>query len=112
MDYQVPIKAKRFDASQKEYRVVEGNRGSARGEILEKFLDRLNPAREAGGYEPYTVQRIAVLLAHVPTDDLYVFYKQCDQAGIPFGAYFHWSLKPGTGQYDKKGSNGATNILS
>lgn len=96
MDYQVPVKAKRFDASHKHFRVVEGNRGSERGDILVNFLEKLNPAREAGGYKPYTIERLAVLLAHVPTDDLYAFYKQCEQAGIPFGAYFHWAIRAQT----------------
>jgi hypothetical protein len=96
MDYQIPIKAKCFDSSHKCFKIVKGNRGSARGENLDKFLERLNRERDAEGYKPYTIERVAVLLAHVPTDDLHAFYKQCEQAGIPFGAYFHWSLKPKT----------------
>lgn len=76
------------------FKVVKNNRGSARGEMLDEFLARLNPSREAKGYKPFSIKRLAMMLSHVPTEDLHAFYKQCDQAGIPFGAYFHWSLKP------------------
>ena len=46
------------------------------------------------GYKPYTHARLAFMLAHIKDlDELYMFYKNCERAGIPFGAYFHWSLK-------------------
>jgi hypothetical protein len=93
MDYETPAASKPASTSIERFRVVPGNRGSARGEVLDRFVEKLNPAREASGYRPYTVQQMAVLLSHVPTDDLHPFYKQCEQSGIPFGAYFHWSLK-------------------
>lgn len=78
------------------FTVVQGNKGSNRGMWLDKFLERLNPTRVAQGYKPYNHARIGMMLAHVPTDDLAGFYKQCEQAGIPFGAYFHWAIKAQT----------------
>ncbi len=77
------------------FQVVKGNRGSARGEILDRFLKRLNPSREAAGYKPYTHARLSLMLQHIKgTDELHAFYEQCGKAGIPFSAFFHWSLKP------------------
>lgn len=91
-DYTLPT-IKNFSADLSRFQVVENNRGSARGEMLDKFLEKLNPSREAAGYKPYNHARLSVLLAHVPTDDLYSFYRQCETANIPFSAYFHWALK-------------------
>ena len=71
MDYKSPLKAKSITLSLERFSVVSSNRGSNRGELLGDFMARLNPARVAKGYKPYTVQRVAVLLAHIPTEDLY-----------------------------------------
>ena len=79
--------------SMDRFKVVKGNRGSNRGMWLDKFLERLNPLRQAQGYRPYTHARIAMMLAHIPTDDLPAFYSQCEKSDIPFGAYFHWAIK-------------------
>ena len=77
------------------FTVVKHNRGSARGDLLDQFLERLNPPRVVSGYRPYTHARLSLMLAHIKeTDDLHAFYRQCDAAGIPFSVYFHWSLKP------------------
>jgi hypothetical protein len=75
---------------------VAPQRGSERGELLDKFLERLNPSRIQAGYKPYNHARLSVMLQHLKTDELYPFYRQCEQAGIPFSAFFHWSLKPKT----------------
>jgi hypothetical protein len=93
-EHHIPaIKSAQFDLSR--FKVVKGNRGSARGEVLDMFLNRLNPSRVAAGYKPLSHSRLAVMLAHIKqVDELHAFYRQCDQAGIPFSAFFHWSLKP------------------
>lgn len=76
------------------FKVVQGNRGSARGDILDRFLERLNPPRVASGFKAYTHARLSLLLQHIKgADELEAFYKQCDKAGIPFSAFFHWSIK-------------------
>lgn len=80
---------------------VAPTRGSERGELLDKFLERLNPAMVAKGYRPYTHARLSAKLAHIPTEQLYPFFKDCERAGIPFGAYFHWSLKPKNEEVNK-----------
>jgi len=65
---------------------------SERAEMLEKFLTKMNPDRIASGYKPITPARIGVMLAHVPTSDLFPFFKECEQAKS-FGALFHWKLR-------------------
>jgi hypothetical protein len=85
----------RITADLSRFQVVQGNRGSARGDILDRFLERLNPSRVAAGYKPYTHARLSLMLQHIKgADELHAFYEQCDKAGIPFSAYFHWALKP------------------
>lgn len=101
MHYTTPLKAKSATTDLSRFKVVANNRGSARGELLDKFLARLNPARKADGYREYSHARIAVMLSHIPTDDLYAFYKQCEDAGIPFGAKFHYELKPRKNEHKK-----------
>lgn len=77
------------------FQVVKGNRGSARGDILDRFLERLNPPRVAIKLKPYTHARLSLMLQHIKgTDELHAFYEQCEKAGIPFSAFFHCSLKP------------------
>ena len=93
--YTTPPKAKSATASLDRFQVVKGNRGSARGELLDRFLARLNPAREAKGYKKYTHSRLSMMLQHIKdVTELDAFYKQCEKSDIPFSAYFHWSLKP------------------
>lgn len=84
---------KTINFAKKNFAVVKNNHGSQRGELLDKFLSRLNPSRIADGYKPLTHSRVSLLLAHIPTEDLHAFYQQCEEATIPFSAYFHWSLK-------------------
>lgn len=83
----------KINFDQTKFKVVKNNHGSQRGELLDKFLEELNPTREKSGYKKLTYSRISLLLAHIPTEDLHAFYQQCEKATIPFSAYFHWSLK-------------------
>jgi len=66
--------------------------GSERGEMLDKFLARLNPEREEKGYRGMSHAGISTVLQKIPTDDLYAFYQDCDRAK-KFGAHFWWALK-------------------
>lgn len=63
-----------------------------RAELVEKFLQRLNPGREQAGFKPYTPARLGMMLAHIPTEDLYPFYRQCEQAKH-FSKFFHYKLR-------------------
>ena len=93
MDYTPPLKAKTATTSLDRFQVVSNNRGSARGELLDKFLAHLNPQRRRDGYREYSHARIATMLAHIPTEDLYAFLRACETSDIPFGAKFHYELK-------------------
>lgn len=75
------------------YTVEKANIRSERDELVQKFLERLNQAREGTKYKPLTARAVAIKLSHVPTRDLWAFYKQCEQAKS-FSAYFFWALKP------------------
>jgi hypothetical protein len=66
---------------------------NGREEMVEKFRAALNCSRAAAGYRPFSYSRLAGMLQHIPTDDLYAFYRQCEGARS-FSAYFHWALKP------------------
>ena len=90
---------KTINFDQTKFKVVKNNRGSERGELLDKFLEKLNPTREKSGYKKLTHPRLSVMLSHIPTDELYAFYSQCEKSNIPFSPFFFWSLKA---QKDKK----------
>lgn len=79
--------------SMDRFQVVKNNHGSQRGEMLDKFLARLNPPRIAEGFRPLTHGRLSQLLAHIPTEDLYAFHRSCEQANS-YSRFFWWSLKP------------------
>jgi hypothetical protein len=74
------------------FSVVSNNRGSERGDMLDKFLVRIEEVRQANGFSKLGIKRLASMLAHIPTDQLYPFYQDCERAKS-FTAYFHWSLK-------------------
>lgn len=66
---------------------------SERGELLEKFVKRINQSRKNTGYRPYPVAYIAKLMAYIPTSELYAFYKKLEQSNN-FVALWHWHVKP------------------
>ena len=65
---------------------------SERGELLERFLLRLNPPRVRDGYKPLTPARVGMLMSHIPTDELHYFYQQCD-SGNNFSKLWWWYVK-------------------
>ncbi|MER0170329.1 MAG: hypothetical protein DU489_06945 [Nitrosomonas sp.] len=83
----------KINFASKNFQIIKNNRGSQRGEMLDKFLEKLNLARKGDGYKLLTHSRLSKMLSHIPTEDLHAFYRQCETAKIPFGAFFYWSLK-------------------
>ena len=65
---------------------------SERAEFIGMFLDKINEERVGTKYKPLEVSVVAMKVSHVPTGDLYAFYKQCLDADS-FGAMFFYSLK-------------------
>jgi len=67
---------------------------SDRAERLSHFMNRGIQVRDRkGGYRDATDKEIAIMLSHVPTEDLYAFRRQCEGARS-FSRFFHWALKP------------------
>jgi hypothetical protein len=72
-------------------RPTKPSRQTERGMLLESFLSRLNSGRNAAGYRPYTIKRLAYKLAGIPTKDLYALASKCADAerrGYAWGAIF------------------------
>lgn len=78
------------------FQVEKGHHGSYRGDMLEKFLARVNLGRQESGYPPFTMKRLAFMLSHVPTWQLEPFWRECERARC-FSAFFFWSLKAQNG---------------
>jgi hypothetical protein len=75
----------------KEYKLAKG--GSERGDLLERFMERLNAPRIQAGFRPLSYGRLSALLAHLEISDLYAFYKQCEAYKGPFSKCFWGALK-------------------
>lgn len=74
--------------------------GSERGELLDKFLERLNPPRVAAGFRKLSHGFLAKKLEGVPTDDLYAFYKECERAHS-FSRWFWYKLRPNSYTHER-----------
>ncbi len=70
-----------------------GEPRSERDELLDVFVARLNAGNIADGYPKTTHARVAKMLAHIPTGDLYDVYRKCDTYR-KFGAGLRTELKP------------------
>lgn len=76
-----------------KYQLAKPKIRSERDELLQMFIDRLNQARVGTKFKPLAARSVAIKVAHIPTSDLWAFYRQCEQAKS-FSAYFFWALKP------------------
>jgi hypothetical protein len=78
-------------------RPTKPTKQTERGQLLETFLSRLNPGRQAKGYPPLTIKRLAYELTAVPTKDLYALLskiKDGERRGVPVGAIFWSEIRP------------------
>ena len=66
--------------------------GSQRGEMIDRFLEKLNPPRRASGYKELTPAGLNRLISHIPTEQLYPFFRDCERARN-FSKYFFWSIR-------------------
>lgn len=66
---------------------------SERGELIERFVTRLNSSRVAGGYKPLGAGFYASKMSHIPTDELHFFYKKLDQSNS-FCRLWWWHMAP------------------
>lgn len=78
-EWSVPqIKKPKLDMSRFQKPTTKAT--SERASLIEQFVIRLNNSRTAGGYKPLKASFYASKMSHIPTDELYFFYKKCDQA--------------------------------
>lgn len=85
-----------LDTQQLFLRYTAPTARSERDSLIQLFVDRKAihiRDRASKELRPATAREIAVKLSHIPTGDLYAFYKQCDRARS-FSRYFYWALKP------------------
>lgn len=66
---------------------------SKRGDIVQRFLDRLKIDWNADKYGELKFVRINVRLRFMSVTDLYQFYGTCDEAKN-FSKYFWWATNP------------------
>lgn len=74
--------------------VVKKTRRTERGDLLELFLSRINPARLEKKLTPLSIAFMSRFFSMRKMDvsQVYQFYKDCDRANN-FSAYFWWSTK-------------------
>ena len=69
---------------------IKTNFRSERDEQLTLFYEKINADRE--GFKPVSYPRLAKLLEHLPTNEMYTFYRNCERANH-FQKYFWYKLK-------------------
>ena len=63
---------------------------SERGELIERFVTRLNASRVAGGYKALGAGYYASKMSHIATEDLYPFYKKLESARSFSSLWWHY----------------------
>ncbi len=69
------------------------DKATERGELMQYFMEKLNPGRIKDGFAPLTMGRMARLLLATPTKDLYYLKTVCDGAK-DFSKKFWWEVNP------------------
>lgn len=84
----VPAKYQNLEA----LRPTKGKPRNEREELMEQFLEQLNPSRLQIGLSKMSHGRLAKIFEKVPTSDLYPFLNNCKKSKT-FSGYFWWSVK-------------------
>lgn len=74
-------------------------RRSERHDLIDFFLEKVNPPRIRDGFKPYSAATLNYFLSHVRTPDLYALRSKCEDAvrsGFPFDAIFWKEIKEKT----------------
>ncbi|MDB5225344.1 MAG: hypothetical protein JWL87_296 [Candidatus Adlerbacteria bacterium] len=74
-------------------------KSTERGELMQYFMQKLNPARVRDGLPPLTMGRMGRIFVAIPTPDLYFLKSVCDDAQKRYGLdafckKFWWEVKP------------------
>lgn len=60
-----------------------------RGELMRRFIERLNPSRVKAGFKPLTMPRMGRILEGIKTGDLYHLESQCEKAKNYSSLFWH-----------------------
>lgn len=82
-----------FDHLKERFQKPTTKATSERGELVERFVTRLNASRERSGYKPLPPGFYGSKMSHIATDELYAFYKRCEEAKS-FSALWWWTCAP------------------
>jgi len=81
-------------------KAVEKSHATERGELLDKFWHTLNVNRVGTKFKVLSKGRVAQMISHIPTKDLYYFHSICNDAGNRSQVYaqgfskrFYYELK-------------------
>lgn len=74
---------------------ITSSRRTERGDLIDGFLEKLNPSRIENGYKPLRFALLSKMFSERRMDkhQIYAFYKDCERAKN-FSSYFWWALKP------------------
>lgn len=78
----------------KEYK-YDKTKQTERGELLRQFMENINKERDKK-LRPLTFSRVAFLVQHIPTGDLYPFLSMCNDRKTRngcFSKFFWWAIK-------------------
>jgi len=91
-EYTVPtFKKASFDFSR--FEKPKSGASSERASLIEPFVTRLNASRLASGYKSLSAGFYASKMTHIPTDELYAFFKKLEQSPN-FCAIWWWTCCP------------------
>lgn len=76
--YNTKTKKPNFDHLKERFSKPTTKANSERGELIERFVTRLNQSREMAGYKPLKPGFYASKMSHIPTDELYAFYRKLE----------------------------------
>lgn len=68
-------------------------RQTERGELMQYFIDRINPGRIRDGLPKIAMARMGKILEQIPTKDLYYLKRICDDSPN-FSKRFFYELDP------------------
>lgn len=80
----------------KDYKIDKRIKITERGELLREFVSRVNDERDLKKFRAITFSRMAFLLGHIKTNDLYAFLSMCNDRLVrngSFSKFFWWALK-------------------
>lgn len=64
-----------------------------RQDLIKQFLDRINGERIGTPYKQMTARGVAIKVAHIKTNELYSFYKKCEEYKGDFSKCFFGILR-------------------